>query len=81
MRLGEPMAGPLRNHRHEAFVQLLLKGESAIDAHEKAGFARSDANSSRLKASPRVRERLGELQSEIAKWGPVITEAKIKLDN
>ena len=60
------MAGPLKNPKHETFVQLLLQGESIIDAHERAGFARSDANSSRLKANPKVAERLAELQSEIA---------------
>jgi hypothetical protein len=57
---------PLKNPRHETFVQLLLQGESIIDAHERAGFARSDANSSRLKANPKVAERLAELQSAIA---------------
>jgi hypothetical protein len=61
------MTGPLKNPKHETFVQLLLQGETAIDAHEKAGFARSDANSSRLKANPKVAARLAELQSEIAK--------------
>lgn len=60
------MTGPLRNTRHEAFVQLLLQGEIAIDAHEKAGFVRDDGNSARLKASPKVQERLAELQAEIA---------------
>lgn len=60
------MAGPLKNPKHETFVQLLLRGESIIDAHERAGFARSDANSSRLKANPKVAERLAKLQGEIA---------------
>jgi hypothetical protein len=60
------MAGPLKNPKHETFVQLLLQGENATDAHERAGFARSDANSSRLKANPKVAERLAELQSAIA---------------
>jgi hypothetical protein len=69
------MAGPLRNTRHERFCQLLLQGESAIDAHEKAGFARSDANSSRLKANPKVAERLAELQSEVAKETKVTVES------
>jgi phage terminase small subunit len=52
--------------KHERFVQLLLQGESITDAHERAGFARSDANSSRLKSHPKVAERLAELQGEIA---------------
>jgi hypothetical protein len=60
------MTGPLKNPKHEHFVQLLLQGESIIDAHERAGFARSDANSSRLKANPKVAQRLAGLQSEIA---------------
>jgi hypothetical protein len=35
---------PLNNNRHERFVQLLLQGESAIDAHEHAGYWRDDGN-------------------------------------
>jgi hypothetical protein len=57
---------PLKNPKHETFVQLLLQGETAIDAHERVGYRRSDANSSRLKSHPRVAARLAELQSEIA---------------
>ena len=57
---------PLRNTRHEAFVQYLLQGETAIDAHEKAGYARDDGNATRLTKNPKVMERLAELQAEIA---------------
>jgi hypothetical protein len=48
------------------FVALLLQGESAIDAHEHAGFARDDCNAARLRANPKVVERLTELQNQVA---------------
>src|SRR5512143_604264 len=57
---------PLRNTRHEAFVQYLLQGESATDAHEAAGYTRDDGNATRLAKNPKVMERLAELQAEIA---------------
>jgi terminase small subunit-like protein len=63
------MSGPLRNTRHEKFVALLLQGESAVDAHEHAGYARDDngANAARLRANPRVAARLAELQEAVSK--------------
>jgi phage terminase small subunit len=57
------MSGPLKNPRHERFVQFLLEGESATDAHEHAGYTRDDGNAARLRANPRVVERLTELQN------------------
>jgi phage terminase small subunit len=72
------MVGPLRNHRHEAFCQFLMQGESVIDAHARAGFARSDANSSRLKSRPKVAARLAELQAEVAKENKVTVESICK---
>ncbi len=60
------MTGPLRNPKHEAFVQFLLQGESYVDAHEHAGFRRDDGNACRLAKNPKVQARLAELQNEIA---------------
>jgi hypothetical protein len=60
------MSGPLKNPRHERFVALLLQGESAVDAHEHAGYGRDDGNAARLRANPKVVERLTELQSQVA---------------
>jgi phage terminase small subunit len=57
---------PLRNPRHERFIQFLLEGKTALDAYEAAGYARDDANASRLSNNPKVRHRLAELQGEIA---------------
>jgi hypothetical protein len=37
-----------------------------LDAYEAAGYARDDANASRLKANPKVAARLAELQAEVA---------------
>jgi hypothetical protein len=71
------MSRPLRNPRHEKFVQLLLKGKSAVDAHEEAGFIRDDGNAARLKANPNVAKRLAELQAEIAETTKVTTEGLI----
>jgi hypothetical protein len=71
------MAGPLRNPRHETFVQLLLQGETATDAHEKAGYARDDANATRLAKNPAVIERLTELQSAVAEKTQVTVESLV----
>ena len=71
------MAGPLRNPRHETFVQLLLQGETATDAHEKAGYARDDANATRLAKNPAVVERLTELQSAVAEKTQVTVESLV----
>jgi crotonobetainyl-CoA:carnitine CoA-transferase CaiB-like acyl-CoA transferase len=68
---------PLRNPRHEKFVQGLLEGKSALDAYEDAGYRADDANSSRLRSNPKVQERLAELQAEIASETKVTTESLI----
>ena len=59
---------PLKNVRHEKFVQGLLEGKSATDAYEAAGYERdeSGANAARLTRNPKVAQRLAELQAEIA---------------
>jgi hypothetical protein len=67
----------LKNPKHEAFVQLLLQGESAIDAHERVGYRRDDGNSARLKASPKVQERLAELQNAVAEKTQVTVESLV----
>jgi hypothetical protein len=67
--------GPLKNPRHERFVQRLFEGKSAVDAHEQAGYARDDGNAARLAANPRIRERLTELQSAIAAENKVTVES------
>jgi hypothetical protein len=69
------MRGPLKNTKHERFVQLLLQGETAVDAHEHAGYTRDDGNATRLRANPKVQERLAELQSEVAKDTKVTVES------
>jgi phage terminase small subunit len=71
------MTGPLKNARHEAFVRGLLEGKSATDAHEQAGFIHDDANAARLKANPKVQERLAELQAEIAETSKVTVDGLI----
>jgi hypothetical protein len=66
---------PLKNPRHERFVALLLQGESAVDAHEHAGYERDDGNAARLRQNPRIQERLAELQAEVAKDTKVTVES------
>jgi hypothetical protein len=57
------------------FCQFLLQGETAIDAHEKAGYARDDGNATRLAKNPKVMERVRELQTEVAKETKVTVES------
>lgn len=66
---------PLNNARHERFVQLLLHGENATDAHEQAGYVRDDGNATRLRANPKVQERLTELQAEVVKDTKITVES------
>jgi hypothetical protein len=68
---------PLRNARHEAFVQHLLEGKTALDAYEAAGFKRDDGNAARLRRNPKVEARLAELQAEIAGATKVTVESLI----
>jgi phage terminase small subunit len=58
---------PLSNARHERFVGLLLEGRSASAAYAEAGYQPDDGNAAKLKAHPRVQQRLAELQTEVAK--------------
>jgi len=53
---------PLPNPRHEAFVQALLRGETATRAYVTAGYRLNDANAARLNGNERIRARLAHLQ-------------------
>src|SRR5262245_14172634 len=55
--------GPLRNQRHERFVQSLFEGKPASRAFEEAGYAPNDGNAIRLKGNEKVQARLAELQA------------------
>jgi hypothetical protein len=67
--------GPLPNARHEKFVGLLLEGKSASAAYAEAGYRADDGNAARLRANPKVVERLAELQAEVAKDAKVTVES------
>jgi DNA-binding phage protein len=69
------MAGPLRNVRHERFVQALFEGQTVVDAFMAAGYVRDTGNAVGLSKSPKVVERLRELQTEIAKETKVTVES------
>jgi hypothetical protein len=58
--------GVLANQKHEMFAQLIAGGSSMIDAFEKAGFARRNANASRLRINEKVDRRIVELVSQKA---------------
>jgi hypothetical protein len=68
---------PLRNVKHEQFVQLLLQGKDATDAHEQVGFRRDSGNAARLRRNPKVQARLRELQDEVAAKVPITIESLI----
>lgn len=61
----------LKNQKHEAFVQGLLKGMTADAAYEAAGYAPNRFNASRLKTSENIKRRLEELQN-------LVTERVVK---
>jgi phage terminase small subunit len=71
------MSGPLRNPRHERFVQALLEGQDATAAYQEAGYAADDGNAARLKANTAVQARLAELQAEIAETSKVTVDGLI----
>jgi phage terminase small subunit len=66
---------PLNNNRHERFVQLLLQGESATDAHEGAGYVRDDGKAARLRQNSKVQAPVAELQAEVAKQTTITVES------
>jgi hypothetical protein len=66
---------PLRNNRHELFVLALASGKSAVESYTAAGYKWNDGNCIRLKADPKVQERLAELQAEAAKSTEITIES------
>src|SRR5262245_26338275 len=68
--------GPLRNQRHERFVQSLFEGKPASRAFEDAGYAPNDGNAIRLKGNEKVQARLAELQAE-AQRNSAVTAASL----
>jgi phage terminase small subunit len=70
------MAGPLKNPKHERFVQALIKGETLAAAYVTAGFKPNEKNAARLKKVEGVAARLAELQERVAEKA-VITAADI----
>ena len=58
--------GILANQKHEMFAQLIAGGSSNVDAFEKAGYPRHNANASRLRLNERVDRRIRELGSQRA---------------
>jgi len=71
-------ARPLRDARREAACQALVSGLSQVDAHERAGFARSDANATRLFQRPDVAERAKYLAKEAAERAAVSVERTLR---
>lgn len=69
------MAGPLKNHKHEQFVQALIKGETLARAYVTAGYKPNEKNAARLKKNEGVGARLAELQSKVAEKTVVTAEA------
>jgi hypothetical protein len=67
--------GPLRNPRHERFVQGLFEGLPASRAFEQAGYAPNDRNAIRLKGNEKVQARLRELQGEAARSTKITIES------
>lgn len=56
----------LSNPKHERFAQGLAKGKTQAEAYEEAGYAASDANSSRLTGNDRIKARVAELLEKAA---------------
>lgn len=69
----------LKNTKEEATVQNHIQGMSQTDAHDAAGYRRSDPNASRMFALPRVKARIAELQERAADKA-VITKSDIIKD-
>ncbi len=56
----------LPNQRHERFAQELVKGKTADEAYELAGYERNRKNASRLKTKEDIQARMRELQRPAA---------------
>ncbi len=71
----------LKNARHERFAQNLVKGMSATEAYEKAGYKPNDQNAARMTRNDEVRNRIAELQNRAAeKTGYTIVKATAELE-
>ncbi len=57
----------LQNAHHERFAQNLVKGMSATEAYEKAGYKPNDQNAARLTRNDEVRARCAELMAPAVK--------------
>lgn len=70
----------LKNARWEIFAHNVAKGETLADAHEHAGFKRSDSNSSTLANKPEVAARIEEIKEIASKQAATalgVTKEKI----
>jgi len=56
----------LKNHRHEAFAQALVAGQTADQAYQTAGYKPNRGNATTLKAKQSVKERVAELLEKAA---------------
>ncbi len=66
---------PLRNPRHERFVQGLFEGKSADEAYREAGYQPNRHNASRLKTKEHILARLRELQEQAAMASEITVES------
>src|SRR5262245_18124958 len=71
----ESMSEPLRNPRHERFVQALFEGKPANRAYADAGYAPHDGNCIRLRGNERIKARLAELQAQAARSAKITIES------
>jgi hypothetical protein len=65
------MTGPLKNVRHERYVQALFEGKPASTAYEEAGYRFNEGNAIRLKGNEKVQARPRELQETVAEANEV----------
>jgi len=68
---------PLRNPRHEKYVQALFSGQPQNAAYEAAGYSFHERNASRLRRNEQVVARLTELQAAAAKSSQVTVASLI----
>jgi hypothetical protein len=71
---------PLNNPKHELFAQAIARGADAPEAFVQVGFMPNRHNASRLKTSEPVRNRIAEIQTEMARQtiaAPAIDKAYV----
>jgi hypothetical protein len=54
----------LKNPKHEAFAQALVRGMSASAAYVEAGYKANTGNASKLKAEQSISQRVAEIQHD-----------------